>query len=92
MPGLDRARVGWLEEPFPPHDHRSYATAPGTAPSVPLAARREPLHALRVPPRSSPTAGTVLQPDLSKAGGVTEMLRIAALASAWKLPVHCTRP
>ena len=31
---------------------------------------------------------TILQPDLSKTGGITEALRIAALASAWKLPVH----
>jgi len=29
---------------------------------------------------------TILQPDLSKTGGLTEALRIAALASAWKLP------
>ena len=31
---------------------------------------------------------TILQPDLSKTGGITEALRIAALASAWKLPMH----
>jgi len=31
---------------------------------------------------------TILQPDLSKTGGVTEALRIAALASAWKLSIN----
>ena len=31
---------------------------------------------------------TILQPDLSKSGGITEALRIAALAGAWKLPIH----
>ena len=31
---------------------------------------------------------TILQPDLSKTGGITEALRIAAMASAWKLPIH----
>jgi D-galactarolactone cycloisomerase len=31
---------------------------------------------------------SILQPDLSKAGGVTELLRIAAMASAFKLPIH----
>ena len=30
---------------------------------------------------------SVLQPDLSKAGGVTETMRIAAMASGWKLPI-----
>ena len=33
-------------------------------------------------------AVTILQPDLSKSGGITEVLRIAHLASTWKLPVH----
>ena len=31
---------------------------------------------------------TIVQPDLSKTGGVTEALRIAALASAWKLSIN----
>src|SRR6059036_3213212 len=31
---------------------------------------------------------TILQPDLSKTGGITEGLRIAAMASAWKLSVN----
>jgi L-alanine-DL-glutamate epimerase-like enolase superfamily enzyme len=31
---------------------------------------------------------TILQPDLSKSGGITEVLRIAHLASTWKLPIH----
>ena len=30
----------------------------------------------------------ILQPDLSKSGGITEGLRIAALAAAAKLPIH----
>jgi D-galactarolactone cycloisomerase len=31
---------------------------------------------------------SILQPDLSKSGGITEVQRIAALASAWKLPIN----
>ena len=31
----------------------------------------------------------ILQPDICKAGGITETLRIAAMASAHKLPIHC---
>jgi L-alanine-DL-glutamate epimerase-like enolase superfamily enzyme len=30
-----------------------------------------------------------LQPDLSKCGGITEALKMSAMASAYKLPVHC---
>src|SRR5690606_20988340 len=29
----------------------------------------------------------ILQPDASKAGGITELMRIAALGSAWRIPV-----
>ena len=87
MPGLDRARVGWLEEPFPPHDHRSYATAAGYG-TVPLAAGENHYTRFEFHRLVSDGVVSVLQPDLSKAGGVTEVLRIAALASAWKLPVH----
>src|SRR3989338_1639691 len=37
LPGLEAHGVGWLEEPFPAHDHRSYALAAGWS-RVPLAA------------------------------------------------------
>jgi L-alanine-DL-glutamate epimerase-like enolase superfamily enzyme len=33
-------------------------------------------------------AVSILQPDLSKSGGISEGLKIAAMASAWGLPVH----
>ena len=36
MPALDELNIGWLEEPFPAHDHRSYARPRA------LAARRLP--------------------------------------------------
>jgi len=87
MPGFDELGVGWLEEPFPPHDSRSYALAK-TFGRVPLAAGEN--HFTRFEFRSVIEEGsiTILQPDLSKTGGITEMLRIAAMASAYKLPVN----
>ncbi|MBS7813287.1 mandelate racemase/muconate lactonizing enzyme family protein [Roseococcus pinisoli] len=83
------ARVGWLEEPFPAHDHRSYAEARLIAPSVPLAAGEN--HYTRFEFHRLIEDGniTILQPDISKTGGITETMRIAAMASAWKLPIHC---
>jgi L-alanine-DL-glutamate epimerase-like enolase superfamily enzyme len=87
MPGLDAHGVGWLEEPFPAHDHHNYATA-ATYGSVPLAAGEN--HYTRFEFHRLIEDGVIgiLQPDPSKAGGVTELMRIAALASAWKLPIH----
>jgi len=87
MPGLDELGVGWLEEPFPPHDHRSYAQA-RTFGRVPLAAGENHYTRYEFNRLVDDGVVTVLQPDLSKAGGITETLRIAAMASAHKLPVH----
>jgi L-alanine-DL-glutamate epimerase-like enolase superfamily enzyme len=87
MPGFDALGVGWLEEPFAPHDIRSYRLARGFG-RVPLAAGEN--HFTRYEFNRVIEDGdiTILQPDLSKAGGITEMLRIAAMASACKLPVN----
>jgi len=87
IPGFEAMGVGWLEEPFPAHDHRSYELAAGFG-RVPLAAGEN--HYTRFEFNRVIEDGfiTVLQPDVSKAGGITETLRIAALASAWKLPIH----
>ena len=87
---LADARVGWLEEPFPPYADRSWRAAAAIAtPFLPLAAG-ENCHT-RYDFQRLADAGNVsiLQPDLSRCGGVTEAVRIAALASAAGLPV-CT--
>jgi L-alanine-DL-glutamate epimerase-like enolase superfamily enzyme len=87
MPTLDACRVGWLEEPFPPHDHRRYAAA-AVLGSTPLAAGEN--HYTRFEFQRLIEDGTIgiVQPDLSKTGGPTEGLRIAHAASAWKLPLN----
>ena len=87
MPGLEAHGVGWLEEPFPPHDHRAYAQA-ATFARVPLAAGENHYTRYEFHRLVEDRVISILQPDLSKTGGVTEALRIAALASAWKLPIH----
>jgi D-galactarolactone cycloisomerase len=86
-PGLRDQQVGWLEEPFPPHDHRSYAAAARFA-GVPLAAGENHYTRFEFHRLIEDGAVSVLQPDLSKSGGLTEVQRIAALASAWKLPLN----
>jgi L-alanine-DL-glutamate epimerase-like enolase superfamily enzyme len=87
MPAMDELGVGWLEEPFPAHDHRSYREAKSLG-RTPLAAGENHYTRFEFNRVIEDGAITILQPDLSKAGGITEALRIAALASAWKLPVH----
>jgi D-galactarolactone cycloisomerase len=87
MPALDELKVGWLEEPFPAHDYRSYALAKGFG-RTPLAAGENHYTRFEFNRVIEDGAITILQPDLSKTGGITEALRIAAMASAYKLPIH----
>ncbi|HEV8640527.1 MAG TPA: mandelate racemase/muconate lactonizing enzyme family protein [Methylomirabilota bacterium] len=87
MPGLEAQGVGWLEEPFPAHDHRSYAMA-ATFGRVPLAAGENHYTRFEFTRVIEDRVISILQPDLSKTGGLTEALRIAALASAWKLSIN----
>ncbi|HTS53859.1 MAG TPA: mandelate racemase/muconate lactonizing enzyme family protein, partial [Burkholderiales bacterium] len=82
MPGYDEHGVGWLEEPFPAHDYESYNLATSFA-SVPLAAGENHYTRFEFNRLIEDGSVTILQPDLSKTGGITEALRIAHLASAW---------
>ncbi len=87
MPAFEEANVGWLEEPFPPMDRRAYAAAAALG-RVPLAAGEN--HYTRYEFSTLLDDGHVgfVQPDLSKTGGITEAMRIAAMASALKLTVN----
>ena len=84
---MDELDVGWLEEPFPAHDYRSYQLAKGFG-RTPLAAGENHYTRFEFNRVIEDGAITILQPDLSKTGGMTEALRIAAMASACKLPIH----
>ncbi len=87
MPAFEEANIGWLEEPFPAQDRRAYAAAAKLG-RVPLAAGEN--HYTRYEFATLLEDGVVqfMQPDLSKTGGVTEAMRIAAMASAHKLSVN----
>jgi L-alanine-DL-glutamate epimerase-like enolase superfamily enzyme len=87
MPVLEELGVRWLEEPFPAHDYRSYAAA-RTFSSTPLAAGENHFTRFEFVRLIEEESVDIIQPDLSKSGGITECLRIAAMASAHKLEVH----
>jgi D-galactarolactone cycloisomerase len=87
LPEMDELDIGWLEEPFPAHDYRSYRLAKSFG-RTPLAAGENHYTRFEFNRVIEDGAITILQPDLSKTGGITEALRIAAMASACKLPVH----
>lgn len=87
MPVLDELNVMWLEEPFPPHDYRNYRQAAGLG-RTPLAAGENHFTRFEFNHLIAEGSVQILQPDVSKAGGITEVMRIAAMASAEKLAIH----
>jgi D-galactarolactone cycloisomerase len=87
MPAFEEAAVGWLEEPFPPQDRRAYAVAASLG-RVPLAAGENHYTRYEFATLLEDAHVQFVQPDLSKIGGVTEAMRIAAMASAQKLTVN----
>lgn len=87
MPAFEECNVGWLEEPFPPQDRRAYAVA-ATLGRVPLAAGENHYTRYEFATLLEDAHVQFVQPDLSKTGGVTEAMRIAAMASAQKLTVN----
>ena len=87
MPALDDMGVRWLEEPFPAHDYRSYRLARSFG-RTPLAAGENHYTRFEFNRVIEDGAITILQPDLSKTGGITEALRIAAMASAYKYRIN----
>jgi L-alanine-DL-glutamate epimerase-like enolase superfamily enzyme len=90
LPVLADAGAGWLEEPFPPYaDHLWRAAASLAAPYLPLAAGENCYTRYEFQRLLDLGAVSVVQPDLSRCGGITEALRIAALAAGAGLPV-CT--
>lgn len=85
-PVFESLGVAWLEEPFPAHDYRSYAAAASLT-TIPLAAGENHYTRFEFSRLIDDGHVAVLQPDVAKAGGITETMRIAATASAWKLRI-----
>jgi L-alanine-DL-glutamate epimerase-like enolase superfamily enzyme len=79
--------VGWLEEPFSPNDYRSYEVASRYS-STPLALGENCYTRWEFVRHIEAGAVRILQPDVGKTGGFTEIMRIAAMASTWKVPIH----
>lgn len=87
LPAFAEAQVAWLEEPFPPQDRHAYATLARMS-NVPLAAGENHYTRYEFDTLIEDNCVRYLQPDLSKTGGITETMRIAAMAGAKKLTVN----
>lgn len=83
--GIERARrmaeyrPAWIEEPFAPDDHASYA-ALAQAIDIPLAAGEQEATLLDFERLIDSCGVAIVQPDVTRAGGITETVRIARMA------------
>ncbi|MEI2415014.1 mandelate racemase/muconate lactonizing enzyme family protein [Orrella sp. JC864] len=87
MPAYDELDVGWLEEPFPACDRHAYQAAAQLG-RTPLAAGENHYTRYEFDTLLQDGAVRYAQPDLSKTGGITEAMRIAAMCSARKMTVN----
>lgn len=82
---LERLGYQWFEEPLAPDDHRGYAEMAARL-DMPIAGGETEF--TRFGFRDLFVAGAldIVQPNVSRAGGFTETMRIAALAEAFHIP------
>ena len=78
---LSKHGVLWFEEPFPPEDVAAYATLRANT-DVPIAAGENEYSVRDFRDLIQSGAIDIAQPDVSRAGGITECRRIAQLAES----------
>src|ERR1700738_815846 len=81
---LERHELFWLEEPLPPYDLAGYAQLAGELATPVAFGEHEVFNRYDARDILLANAADILQPDLRQ--GISEVLRIAHLASAWDIP------
>ena len=82
---LEPFGIFWLEEPLHPDNIEGYQRLCG-ATSVPIATGENEYTRFGFQQLLSPRGVDILQPDVTRSGGISECKKIAALASAHQLP------
>lgn len=86
MKRLEPYGLSWVEEPILPHDIDGYAYL-STRSSIPLSCGEHEYTRWGFRELIEKKATRLLQPDTNRVGGITEMLKICALASSYDLQV-----
>jgi D-galactarolactone cycloisomerase len=79
---IEPYRIGWFEEPVVPEDIEGYCTVRRNL-AIPIAGGEAEFTRYGFRSLITQAAVDILQPDLCSAGGISEGLKIAALARAW---------
>ena len=78
---IEEYDISWFEEPVSPDDHAGHARVRNST-SIPIATGEREFTRFDFQSLLDHEAIDVAQPDVARAGGITEIRRIAALASA----------
>ena len=80
-------KVLWIEEPVPPDQIDSYRRIKDSVPDIMITGGEHEFTRYGFRDLIEKKAVDILQPDIYRAGGVSELKKIAAMASAYNLPV-----
>ncbi len=80
-------RVLWIEEPVPPDQIDSYRRIKDALPDILITGGEHEYTRYGFRELIEKQAVDILQPDIYRAGGLSELMKIAAVASAYDLPV-----
>lgn len=88
---IEPLNVRWIEEPLHPEDHDGYLRLKAAMPKITWTTGEHHYTRYGFQRLVADRAVDILQPDIRWCGGLTETLRIAAMASAFDIPVipHC---
>lgn len=81
---VEDANLMWFEEPVTADDKRGMAEVRAST-AIPIAAGESEFNRFDFRDLAELRAADIFQPDLAICGGVTEAMRIGAIASAWNL-------
>jgi len=81
---LDRVQIGWWEDPLTPDDTESYPKLADTL-NTPIVAGEELCNRFQFRDLFARKSVDIINPDVCRAGGITEMKRIAVLADTHEI-------
>jgi L-rhamnonate dehydratase len=79
--------IAWLEEPFLPDQVESFLRLKDAAPDLLLSTGEHEFTRWGFHTLLEKRAADIVQPDIYRAGGISELKKIAAMASAYNVPV-----
>jgi D-arabinonate dehydratase len=86
MRAFEEYRIGWFEEPVMPDNFRGSADLAALF-ETPIATGEQECTRWGFRDLIEHKAADILQPDVAVVGGVTEWMKVAAMASAYDLPI-----